>query len=180
MQQGAIHRKQRCCKKHVPQYMMPSMFWNAPSPTAIGSSASSRGTGCGVAVANRRGSSEAARPRDAELAACSRVTRSGAERSNAAVPQRLCGQREVFKGLVKIPSLKYQVAYSTLASWFQPVCQPRCNAVSGVQGDGIGAEAVEFKPLSSPAVHSLARDWPQRSEHEEVRRPCNHTRHSRT
>ena len=122
-----------------------------------------------MAVANRRGSSEAARRRDAELAACSRVTRSGAERSNAAVPQGLCGQREVFKGLVKIPSLKYQVVYSTLASCFQPVWVMVSEA-----------EAVEFKPLFSPAVHSLARDWPQRSEHEEVRRPCNHARHSRT
>ena len=146
--------------------------------TAIGSSASARGTGCGVAVANRRGSSEAARRRDAELAACSRVTRSGAERGNAAVPQGLCGQREVFKGLVKIPSLKYQVVYSTLASCFQPVCQSRLSVECRVMVSE--AEAVEFKPLSSPAVHSLARDWPQRSEHEEVRRLCNHTRHSRT
>ena len=56
------------------------MFWNAPSPTAIGSSASARETGCRVAVANRHGSSEAARRRDAELAARSRVTRSGATR----------------------------------------------------------------------------------------------------
>ena len=94
-----------------------------------------------MAVANRRGSSEAARRRDAELAACSRVTRSDAERSNAAVPQGLCGQREIFEGLVKIPSLKYQVVYSTLASCFQPVCQSRCNAVSGVQGDGIGGRS---------------------------------------
>ena len=49
-------------------------------------------------------------------------------------PQGLCGQSEVFKGLVKIPSPKYQVVYSTLASCFQPVCQSRCNAVSGGAG----------------------------------------------
>ena len=45
--------------------------------------------GCGAAAAKQRGGAMQ----------CSRVTRSGAERSNAAVPQGLCGQREVFKAL---------------------------------------------------------------------------------
>ena len=53
-------------------------------PTAIGSSASERRTRCGVAVAKRRGSSEAARQQRGG-GACSRVTWSGAKRSNAAV-----------------------------------------------------------------------------------------------
>ena len=144
MQQGAIHRKQRCCKKHVPtvhsvhdaehvlECSKPNSDWFKRIRKGDGLWSGSSES------AQEQRSSEAARCRAGSMY---RVTRSGAERSNAAVPQGLCGQREVFKGLVKIPSLKYQVVYSTLASCFQPVCQSRCNAVSGVQGDGIGGRS---------------------------------------
>ena len=87
MQQGAIHRKQRCCNKHVPavhdaehvlECSKPDWFKRIREEDALWS-------GSSEAARQQRSSAAAARRRGAELAACSRVTRSGAERSNAAV-----------------------------------------------------------------------------------------------